>query len=201
MITHYGLFWKERDVFWGSPGPTGGGELRGKEKEPRDRRGAPTKQEASKYKDFRNFVGLYCLYGNGELLYVGEAGLDTERTLFARLKEHRKGPMAGRWDRFSWFGREVCAADAVTNLKAAMGQLEAAAIAIINPGFNKQSGTFAGATQVFQLPHENADGDVETKLERILARLDQAQAAPQAIAQQESKPKKGRRKKSEPTGN
>ncbi len=46
--------------------------------------------------------------------------------------------------------------------------MEAVAIAIINPGNNKQSGTFAGAMQVFQVPNAAADGDVNTKLERIL---------------------------------
>ena len=43
---------------------------------------------------------------------------------------------------------------------------------IINPGFNKQSGTFAGATQVFQVPHEDAEGDLETKLARMAATIE-----------------------------
>lgn len=163
MITHYGLFWSERDIFWGKQ--KNPGELLGREHEPLGRRGAPTKSERSKARNYRDFIGLYCLYGDGALLYVGEAGLDTKRNLFERLKEHRKGPMAGRWDRFSWFGREKIGKEC--DVKAALGQLEATVIAIVNPGFNKQSGTFAGAVQVYQVPHEEAEGDMETKLDRL----------------------------------
>ena len=164
MITHYGLFWSERDVFWsGKRGRPG--SLLGREKEPLGRKGAPTKAEREKTKDYRSFLGLYCLYGEGELLYVGEAGLDTKRSLYDRLRQHRKGALSGRWDRFSWFGRENC--DGEVGIKDSLGQLEAIAIAIINPGFNKQSGTFAGATQVFQVPEDEAEGNLETKLERM----------------------------------
>ncbi len=165
MITHYGLFWSERDVFWGKQGKGNTGQLLGRERTLLGRRGAPTAEERESQKDYREYVGLYCLYGDGALLYVGEAGLDTERSLFARLKAHRSGPMAGRRDHFSWFGRANCGGQC--DVKTALGQLEAAAIAIINPGFNRQSGTFANAVQVFQLPHEEAEGDIETKLDRL----------------------------------
>lgn len=168
MITHYGLFWSERAVFCGRP--RNAGQLLGREREPLGRRGAPTKAERDNAKDYREYVGIYCLYGDGDLLYVGEAGLGTERKLFDRLKEHRKGPLAGRWDRFSWFGRPNC--DGNTPVLGALGQLEAVSIAIINPGFNKQAGTFSGATQVFQVPHEDSEGDLETKLARLSAKID-----------------------------
>jgi hypothetical protein len=141
------------------------GQLLGRIKEPLGRAGAPTKAERDKAQDFRNFVGLYCLYGDGDLIYIGEAGLGSKRSLFDRIKSHRKGPMAGRWGDFSWFGTENCEGSAI--VKDSLGQLEAIAIAIINPGFNKQSGTFVGATQVYQVPHESAEGDMETKLERM----------------------------------
>ncbi len=165
MITHYGLFWSESDVFWGRPKRAG--QLLGRAKTPLGRRGAPTKNERDKSSDYRDFVGLYCLYGDGELLYVGEAGLSKGSTLFKRLKDHRKDSLAGRWDSFSWFGRKKSKGQC--NVALALAQLEAAAIAMINPGFNKQSGTFGNAMQVFQVPHEYADGDVTTKLERLLA--------------------------------
>jgi hypothetical protein len=91
MITHYGLNWSERDVFWGRPNSPG--QLLGRERTPLGRRGAPTKREREKAQDYRDYVGVYCLYGEGELLYIGEAGLEqnSNRNLFARLKEHRKG--------------------------------------------------------------------------------------------------------------
>ena len=52
-------------------------------------------------------------------------------------------------------------------MKDAFAQLEAVAIAVTNPGFNKQSGTFSGAVQIYQVPHEKAEGDTETKLDRL----------------------------------
>ena len=79
--------------------------------------------------------------------------------------------MSGRWDSFSWFGREECKGK--YKVGEALKQLEAIAIAIVNPGFNKQSGTFAGAIQVFQVPHQEAEGDMETKLARLDAKIDE----------------------------
>src|SRR5262249_55625767 len=128
-------------------------------------------QERSKAVDYRSYVGLYCLYGEGELLYVGEAGLETGKTLFDRIKRHRTGPLSGRWDRFSWFGRADCTGSSAN--KTAIGQLEAIAIAIINPGFNKQSGTFVQAVQVYQVPHEKAEGNMETKISRLADQFSQ----------------------------
>ena len=175
MITHYGLFWSERDVFWGYQNNPG--ELLGREEGQRDQRGAPTKAEIEEsQKDFRGYVGLYCLYGNNKLLYIGETGLgkgsnlsNLSTNLFERLRQHRKGMMAGRWDRFSWFGRESCTGQ--TSVENALRQLEAITIAIINPGFNKQSGIFANAKQVFQAPHPKSEGDLETKLSRIAEKI------------------------------
>ena len=168
MITHYGLFWSERDVFWRRPNNPG--ELLGRVRTPLNRTSAPNKKERKSAQDFRDYIGIYCLYGGGELLYVGEAGLGTKRTLFGRLNSHRRGPMSGRWDSFSWFGRRECRGS--TEVKVALSQVEAIFIAIVNPGFNKKSGTFAGATQVFQVPHENAEGDIETRLARLATKLD-----------------------------
>ena len=168
MITHYALFWSERDVFWGRQKKKG--QLLGRTKTPLGHPGAPTKSEKAKATDFREYVGLYCPYGDGELLYIGEAGLGTASTLFDRLKQHHQGPMSGRWNSFSWFGRETCTGQA--EIKEALGQLEAISIAIINPGFNKQSGTFAGAEQVFQVPHDDAEGDIETKLARLVDKIE-----------------------------
>ena len=77
--------------------------------------------------------------------------------------------MAGRWDRFSWFGRETCEGEA--SIENALKQMEAVTIAITNPGFNKQSGTFKDAKQVFQIPHEESEDDLETQLSCIAKQL------------------------------
>ncbi len=173
MITHYGLFWSERSVFWGRQ--RNRGELLGRSKPKTGRRGASTKeQREEKQRDYRNFVGIYSLYGGGDLLYVGEAGLGTKKTtLFSRLNSHRKGPMSGRWDKFSWFGCERLDEEGprITH-KTALAQLEAILISITNPRFNKQSGTFAKADQVYQVAHPEADGDMADKLRKMEERME-----------------------------
>jgi hypothetical protein len=173
FVTHYGLFWYESDVLWKQRG-SAKKALLGREKSKLERRGAPTAQERSNAKDYAEFVGLYCLYRNGHLIYVGEAGLANQSNLFGRINAHRSDHLSDLWDQFSWFGCERAHLGAA-NVTAKLGlqQMEAVAIAIINPGNNKQSGTFAGAMQVFQVPNEAADGDVNTNLERILQELEE----------------------------
>lgn len=163
MITHYGLFWSERNVFWGRR--NNAGQLLGRERSQLTRRGAPTATERRNARNYGDYVGLYCLYGDGELIYVGEAGLGTNSTLLNRLRQHRNGPLADRWDSFSWFGRSAC--EGKTKVQKSLAQLEAIVVAIINPGFNKQHGTFKGAQQVFQVPHDEAEGNIDTKLARL----------------------------------
>jgi hypothetical protein len=58
----------------------------------------------------------------------------------------------------------------------AFQQLEAVLISVTNPGSNKQSGTFSGAIQVFQVPHADAEGNYDTKLGRIMAKLEEIEA-------------------------
>ena len=101
-------------------------------------------------------------------MYVGEAGLQNKSNLFERLNAHRSDHLSDLWDQFSWFGCDKSHLDA-QNVTAKLGlqQMEAIVIAIVNPGNNKQSGTFAGATQIFQVSSESAEGDTDTKLERI----------------------------------
>jgi hypothetical protein len=129
-----------------------------------------------KAKDFSNYIGIYCLYRSGRLLYVGEAGLGNNSHLFKRLNQHRTDHLADRWDEFSWFGRPSQSNNLDIPSATALAQLEAVLIAVTNPGFNKQSGTFSGATQVFQVPNEKADGDIDTKLARMMAKLEDIEA-------------------------
>ena len=157
MITHYGLFWSAADVYWGRRGRDGEGALLGKV-------GAKGKEE-----DFREYIGIYALYDNDQLLYVGETGITGGKGsgIFFRLRQHLgdKDPVAGRWRKFSWFGCENPGGKG--DAKTFLAQLEAVAIAISSPHYNRQSGSFAGADRVFQVAHEEAEGDVITKLDRL----------------------------------
>ena len=94
MITHYGLFWSERDVFWGRG--NNAGQMLGVI--PKSGKvGRPTKTQRAKSQNFRDYVGLYCLYGDGNLLYIGQTGLGTKETFFSRIGGHKKGSQR-------WFG-------------------------------------------------------------------------------------------------
>ena len=168
LITHYGLFWSERSVFWGwQKNP---GQILGRIPVKKTGRGASNKDERI-VENFRDYVGIYCLYGDGGLIYVGQTGLtkSTTRTLFMRLNEHRRDHLSGRWDKFSWFGCERSRLEErreITRLDA-LAQLEAILIAATDPRFNKQSGKFGEAAQVFQVTHSQADGSIADKLKKM----------------------------------
>jgi hypothetical protein len=52
--------------------------------------------------NFWQQVGIYALYQDFDLVYVGQASGD--QGLGNRLTQHMKRGIADRWDRFSWFG-------------------------------------------------------------------------------------------------
>ena len=59
MIRTYGLFWKADDVFWGKP-KNAGSLLGSKSQSPK-----------AVAIDFREQRGIYALYGDYELVYIG----------------------------------------------------------------------------------------------------------------------------------
>jgi hypothetical protein len=193
-ITHFGLFWSERDVRW-SGVRAKPAVLKGRPKTRLERRGRPTRTEEGEAQDFSEFVGVYCLYREGRLVYVGEAGLQKKRSIFQRLIAHRRNQLADRWDEFSWFGcSKAHLEEQNLSTTACLAQLEAILIAAVNPGSNRQNGSFANAVQVFQVPDEDAEGDTDTNLARILERLE----ALGSRIPDPSKRKPGRPKKSCP---
>ncbi len=172
MITHYGLFWSEKDVFWGRQ--KNSGAMLGKTSAVLDTPGAPRINEQNTPENFGDYIGVYCLFRDGELIYAGQAGVKewngkkTKQTIFKRLRSHKTGPLANSWDSFSWFGRKSNE-DEIDNVDAhlALTQLEAIIIAVVNPGSNKQSGAFKDATQVYQVRHPKLEDDVFTKVKSI----------------------------------
>lgn len=91
LIENYGLFWRTDSVFWGKPKSAGAFY------------GVLVSAKKSQPVDFREQSGIYALYGNYELVYVGQTGGKGQK-LMARLLQHRKDDLAGRWNIFSWFG-------------------------------------------------------------------------------------------------
>ena len=47
--------------------------------------------------------GIYALYADYDLVYIGKTGAGVAN-LLSRLKNHRIGRLSERWNRFSWFG-------------------------------------------------------------------------------------------------
>jgi len=138
LIRNYGLYWKEDCVFWGR-GSNKGRLL-----------GVPANGRSQDPVDFRAQIGVYCLYADYDLVYAGQAGSGNAR-LFSRLRHHRKDHLAGRWNRFSWFGlRSVLLSgklSAITirtrpSLRLTLDHMEAILIHSAEPAMNRQSGRF-----------------------------------------------------------
>ena len=166
IIKNYGLFWRVDRVNWGYKGG-----LEGRA------RGDTGKKEGTV--NFRGQKGIYALYSDYKLVYIGQTRGGEQGTLFARLKHHHKvDDLSERWDRFSWFGMLQPLAEAAKKaLKSkgdirdlylpkkelniapsvAIDMLEAVSIAISEPQLNLQRGKWnkIGATQYYQW----GDGD------------------------------------------
>lgn len=146
MIESYGLHWHADRVDWGRPAYAG------------TLLGAASRSHRARPVDFREQRGIYALYANYELVYVGQTGAGNDR-LFKRLKAHRRDHLSERWNRFSWFGTQwvtksgALSADTArlsNSVEASLNILEAVGIAIAEPRLNLQRGKWADATKYFQ---------------------------------------------------
>jgi hypothetical protein len=154
MIKTYGLHWKLDKVMWGRPNNAG------------TLFGATTRSRNADPVDFREQRGIYVLYSNYEVVYIGQTGSGNDR-LFKRLKMHKSDHLSERWDRFSWFGTQrvlgsgklsTDTAGLHTDTGVALNLLEAIAIATSEPRLNLQRGKWGDSIQYFQYFE---DGDEE----------------------------------------
>lgn len=90
-IVNYGLFWQREEVEW-NPGIGGRFRLLGRKGE---------RRPGLRVADFREQKGVYILYGDYGVYYVG---IVTSERLGDRLKDHHTNHAEDAWDRFSWFG-------------------------------------------------------------------------------------------------
>ena len=159
MIKSYGLHWRSEKVDWGWP------------KHPGTLLGVASKSKHAHPVDFREQRGIYALYADYELVYVGQTGAGKDQ-LFKKLRAHRNDHLSERWNRFSWFGTQWVtkapehrlAADAAAvhaTVEAALNTLEAISIAISEPRLNLQRGTWSDATQYFQYTKDKSEEDEE----------------------------------------
>lgn len=153
MITNYGLFWKRDGVHWNTGG--GRGSQRGHLK------GEITFNYEKWIVEFREQIGIYCLYDeNFRLLYVGQAGFGNAN-LFDRLRNHTRNDLAERWTRFSWFGlkgvsgtAEDHSLDAYSGneleVSDVLNALEGILIVGAEPPLNRQGPSFGNAEKYRQ---------------------------------------------------
>ena len=144
LFKNCGLFWNADDVYFGRQGGRGvnRGALRGvAEKTP------------SVEVDFRDQIGIYALYADFDLVYVGQVGAGDGQRLLARLRQHSQKDFKGRWNRFSWFGlRSVLAGGELSNENTTfhpsraqvLNHIEGIILQFAEPALNGQEGKFCG---------------------------------------------------------
>ena len=125
-LSAFGMFWKRDDVHW-----SGRPRLLGQQK-----------ARASQI-DFADQIGVYLLHDRERTIYVGR----TLETLHARLKTHTADRMAGRWDRFSWFGLRGVSSDGILidcpvawHHSIIIETIEAVLIKSLEPPLNRKRG-------------------------------------------------------------
>lgn len=146
MIQSFGLHWRVDRVAWGRPAVAG------------TLLGAASRSPRARAVDFREQRGIYALYADYDLVYVGQTGAGKDR-LFRRLRHHKLDHLADRWNQFSWFGTQWVTksnelskdtASVSGSLEATLNILEAVSIALSEPRLNLQRGKWGEATQYYQ---------------------------------------------------
>ncbi|MFO0623686.1 MAG: winged helix-turn-helix domain-containing protein [Polyangia bacterium] len=153
IIKAFGMFWRREWVDW-----TSRPKLMG------------VQQEGAKPVDFAEQKGVYLLHDGREVVYVGRM---TEKRLAARLFEHTKDRLNGRWDRFSWFGLlDVTDAGALTERALSsltaddvITTMEALLIEGLEPRQNRKRGDAFRAVEYLQ----HLDPELAKKAKRKLA--------------------------------
>ncbi len=139
MIQAIGQMWEADNVFWGKGGQAG------------KLLGVPWSRKKDEHIDFRAQIGIYALYANFDMVYVGQTGVGNKQRLLERLKQHRDGYLKGRWNRFSWFGvlrvkgnLQLTAGKKTFHppLGTVLNHLEAILLETAEPSLNSQGGRF-----------------------------------------------------------
>jgi hypothetical protein len=157
IIANMGLFWSRNKVRWRGNAGIGPARLAG------TRRRAKSKGQVN----FWPQTGIYALYAEYRLVYVGQAGLSDKSCLGNRLKQHITDDLAGRWDMFSWFGlQKVRTSDNKVGARAKVNLsqrnhlanvLEGIIIEVAEPPMNNQSGRFGKNVELYLQVDDHAD--------------------------------------------
>lgn len=126
--------------------------------------------------NFSDQRGVYLLYDHHTPIYVGRS---TEQTIGQRLFQHTLGRLAGRWNRFSWFGMLKPTNDGMlteTNLSVSESTItsafEALLIEALEPHQNRRQGDgFAGLEHVQEIDPESKNKQLAATLRAIEQKL------------------------------
>ena len=141
IVKTMGMFWEREKVRWRGNRGIGSKRLAGK------RALAKGRGEV----DFWKQTGIYALYADYHLVYVGQAGLTDTSCLGARLKTHLTDNLSGRWNMFSWFGLEAVISKNALGHRSTLkltrrdhlaNVLEGIVIEFAEPPLNNQKGRF-----------------------------------------------------------
>ncbi|HKO36051.1 MAG TPA: hypothetical protein VJV21_06200 [Pyrinomonadaceae bacterium] len=138
--------------------------------------GVPAKNVTADVIDFREQSGIYVLYSDYKVIYVGQCGLGKQK-LFIRLKQHRTDDLAERWDRFSWFGiRRVLGNGRLSKEKLAvhpsltnvLNHIEGVLIHAVEPAMNSQKGRFGNRVKRYLQIRDGRLGPTTDKMLQLL---------------------------------
>jgi hypothetical protein len=153
-IRSFGMYWKRELVFWKNQPHLAGREL-----------------SASEVIDFNKQTGVYILYDNHVVVYVGRS---VERPLGQRLYEHTTDRLSGRWNRFSWFGMYAVNTDGTLKIaevkptsSTLITALEAILIETLEPPQNRRRGDGLNAIEYIQAIDPNLKKRKEALLDLI----------------------------------
>lgn len=175
IVRNMGLYWKRDKVRWKGNSGIGPARLAG------TRLSAKTKGDA----DFWNQTGIYALYADYHLIYVGQAGLSDKSCLGNRLKQHLTDDLAGRWNAFSWFGLQIVrgsdnkvgrrAGVSVSSRGHLANVLEGIIIEVAEPPMNSQGARFGRGVERYIQVDDSIDSNAatETRIRKDISKLDE----------------------------
>ena len=159
ILHAFGMYWQRDLVLWRNDP-----KLFGKQ------------QALSKPVDFGKQKGIYILYDQHTVVYVGRI---IDRPLGKRLYEHTVDRLGSRWNRFSWFGlldvteggnlREI---PLNTSLASLVSTLEALLIETLEPPQNRRRGDDFSAIEYIQdIDPELKERELQNTLRAIEQKL------------------------------
>jgi hypothetical protein len=155
IINSFGMYWQRDLVVWRTDP-----KMYGKQ------------QALAKPVDFGKQKGIYILYDQHTVVYVGRS---IDRPLGKRLFEHTVDRLGSRWNRFSWFGlldvtqegnlRET---SLNTSLASLVATLEALLIEALEPPQNRKRGDDFSAIEYIQdIDPELKEREIQNTLRSI----------------------------------